>query len=321
MPSTDYTSTWREIRDTAAAAAVNVAWSQWTKLGSPGRPVSSEVSTRIVDPEALILLSIAFESHEHRLRDLIRWWASVGSGLTSVQRMRALSGRFPPRSATDFGTFSRWAWESGFHPWKTHAVPPPAGSAPERPLKGGELHLVDPASVMVRMRAAFGVGVKADVLCLLLGLQGRAVSLPFIERALGYTQAGLRKAVKEIVLSALVNEVRERPATYSVRHERWTGLLEPYPGGNVNEERLPVWALWTALFPFLISAHELAEGVVTGGDSEHVAASRARDLAEQTLPAWEFHGIEVPRFDRYPGREFASAMLAATRATGAWMEA
>ena len=321
MPSTDYTSTWREIRETAAAAAVSVAWSQWAHLGSPARAVSREGSVRIVDPEALILLSIAFESHELRLRDLVRWWASVGSGLTSVQRMRALAGSFPARSATDFGTFARWAGESGFHPWKTHAMAATDGDAPDRPLKGGELHLVDPAGVMVRMRAAFGVGVKADVLCLLLGLQGRAVSLPFIERALGYTQAGLRKAVKEIVLSALVNEVRERPATYSVRHERWTGLLEPDAGRNVDEERLPAWALWTALFPFLISAHELAEGVVTGGDSEHVAASRARDLVTKTLPAWEFHGIEVPRLDRYPGREFATAMLAVTKATAAWMEA
>jgi peptidylprolyl isomerase len=84
-------ATVRSIGSIAAEAAVSIAWAHWGSL-APGAITSGEERTRsIVDPEALVLLSLAVREHEARLTDLLAGWARSGSALLSVQRLKTLA--------------------------------------------------------------------------------------------------------------------------------------------------------------------------------------------------------------------------------------
>ncbi len=76
------------IADEAREAAVTVAWRQWAALGSMAS--SGKRARSMVDPEALILLSLALRDHERRLSDVIHQWVVHGVRLLSVQRTKNL---------------------------------------------------------------------------------------------------------------------------------------------------------------------------------------------------------------------------------------
>ena len=69
----------KETGSLARQAAVRVAWAQWSSLGAPTADASS--ATSIIDPEALVLVSLAMLDEERRLADMLAWWARVGSRL------------------------------------------------------------------------------------------------------------------------------------------------------------------------------------------------------------------------------------------------
>jgi hypothetical protein len=266
----------------------------------------------VIDPESLVLLSLAFRNEERRLTDLLRWWAREGAPLTNVQRMRTLADQLGERSGPDFALFSRWATQEGHRSWARYASDEPdAGAAPVRRSKGLEtLVLVEPATLMVRLRAAFGVNAKADVLVFLIGLRGAMATVAVISRALGYTQTAVREAVKDMATARLIQETSDRPASYSTYHRPWVDLLELASPGAAERGVGPAWGMWTSLFALLTEAYRLAPTASAGANAEHVAASAARDAIERHAYGLNFHGIPVPQLERYPGRELAKALLA-----------
>jgi hypothetical protein len=319
-----YDETWRRVSEAAAEAAVRTAWEQWAAIGSLARSAADAAVRRVVDPEALVLTSLGFEDRERRLRDLVRWWARVGAPLTSVQRMRTLVADFGAESPRRLALFSRWASDAGHRSWAPHA----SGASTDDPGNGSrgwkgpsELTLLEPATLMLRMRAAFGVGAKSDVLTYLIGLQGSKATVSSISAAVGYTETAVRGALKDMALARLIREAGARPAYYRTSHRPWVDLLELDAPGPTDERSGPRWGMWPRLFGLLIDAHELGLRVATTGESEYVVASAARDALERAIPALDVHGIDVPDLDRHPGRSFVDAMLEVVRAVSAWMEA
>jgi hypothetical protein len=169
---------------------------------------------------------------------------------------------------------------------------------------------------MLRMRAAFGVGAKSDVLTYLIGQQGSQATVLVISRAVGYTTTAARSALKDMSLARLVRETDEHPARYRTAHQPWVDLLDLDSRGGREGPR---WITWSRLFGLLVSAFRIAERVAAG-ENEHVAASAARDALEEAAPALEAHRIELPDVDRYRGREFAEAMLKAVGSVAGWVE-
>lgn len=314
-----YGDSWRETSRAAAETAVRTAWEQWAALGSLARPARDGSLRSIVDPEALILVSLTFEERERRLGDMVRWWARVGASLTSVQRMRTLVPEFGPDAPRCLERFSRWASDAGDRRWTRHAgeaAPADAGTRP-RDLKGpAELTLLEPATLMLRMRAAFGVGAKSDVLTYLIGRQGSHATVLAISDAVGYTTTAVRSALKDMSLARLIRETDEHPARYRTSHQPWVDLLDLEGRGHRDG---PGWATWSRLFGLLVSAVQIADRVTAGG-SEHVAASAARDATEEAAPALEALRIELPEVDRFPGRAFADAMREVVESVAAWSE-
>jgi hypothetical protein len=85
----------RSIGGAAAEAATAAAWAQWGALGSAASPSGKQSGWSIIDPEALVLASVAFAPHERRLPDVAAGWAVEGAKLLSMRRLRRLISAYP----------------------------------------------------------------------------------------------------------------------------------------------------------------------------------------------------------------------------------
>ena len=64
-------------------------------------------------------------------------------------------------------------------------------------MKGTKsLSLIEPASLLVRLRAGFGIGVKSDILALLLGMGGSMTTAKRMVDALNYSRMAIHTAVR-----------------------------------------------------------------------------------------------------------------------------
>ena len=307
----------------ARQAALRACWAQWVGMGSFASPVSSRRAEAIIDPEALILLSLYARDEERRLLDMAAWWAEAGSRLTSLQRLRAVAKRFPGNTGqVGLEIFASLAAKSGDRRWAKDAkaqIPEVVrhGKGPDEPT------LIEASALWPRLRAAFGVGAKADTLVFLVGLRGAWASTKVISFATGYSSVTIRKAASEMSMARLIRETDERPVEYVAPAHPWAELLELYPAeqGKADTPGAPAFRFWSEIFAFLVSASEwsrLAES--EGGQRQHVLASRARDVVERYALAFNSNGIPTPSMDAFRGLEAAQGLHETVRVVAGWVD-
>jgi len=316
-----------EIAHLASECAVRTCWAQWVALGSPAAANRARASA-IVDPEALVLLSLCVHEHERRLVDLVSWWARVGSPLTSVQRIQSVAARFPEDAGQRaLASFAGYAAEAGDRRWSRHAG---AGIATTVRRKGqDEPDLSESATLWLRLRAGFGVGTKADTLAFLLGIGGAWASTRRIAFATGYSTVAARSAASEMALARFIRETSERPAQYSAPAEAWAAVLVPSEAASLapssaassGAASLPAWRFWSEIFAFLASVIDWSEQARSASaPGPHVLASRARDLMEKHARGFDADGIHVPRPESYRGLGAVDALLETTRLLCGWID-
>ena len=304
-----------EIASTALEAAANAAWRQWGVLGAPVSAGGAEPEA-VIDPEALILLSLALRGHERRLDDVLGWWADAGAPLTSVQRVTTLGRRFPASAREGLGAFARSALESGDKRWSRHARE--AAALATRGKRGREPRLTRGPALVLRLRAAFGVGLKADALAVLIALGGTSLTAPALSRTAGYNVAGVRRALLEMAAARVIETAGSaRPAGYRADVRGWSGLLgldsAPGPAGTVRVR----WRHFDQVFAFLAAVPAWAGDA--SSVSPYVAASRARDLFEAHRDAFALNRIEVPDPSGFPGPLYLEAFAAAVDILSRWL--
>ncbi len=275
MPSHTLTSP-VEIGQQARRAAADAAWRQWAALGASAS--TSESASSTTDPEALVLASSLLVEHERRLADFLLWWAGTGAALLSVHRTRSLLRAMPGGAADALAPFAASALAAGDRRWKGLAGPEPLDA---RPGKGGDRpRLTDPSTLVLRMRAAFGVSAKADVVAVLLGLE-RPATVRDVADATGYTTVAARGALAELALAGFAEATGTSPESYrAARRDAWAGLL--------GAPALP-WTDWAGRYAALLDVAAWGERADAGDWSDYVAASKARDLTERhahTFQRW-----------------------------------
>ena len=303
----DYAAIWTRTGEVASEALLTATWRQWVALGSLASPVGVGREVSIIDPEALLLASFNLVPEERRLGERLRWWAEVGSRYTSLHRLRRLSSSFGVLHENEQArAFARWAMQAGDRRWKALADERPLKN-PDRLRGSPELSLIEPATLLLRLRAGFGVGAKSDILAFLLGLRAQAASAPQIARGVGYTTTGVRAAVQEMAVGRVVREIKGHPSVYSVTPQPWLELLEIASGDSSRHEETPEWVFWADHFAILTKARELSHDMVSGALPASVAASRARDTLEEHEDALRVLGVPLPEARRYPGKRYAIA--------------
>ena len=265
-------------------AAVEVAWAQWHALGAM---IGSRHAARaIVDPEALLLLTLGLEDRERRFRKLLAWWAATGARLESVQRAKNLAGAYPAAVQEGLSQWARQAIERGKDArWRSIAARrgPPLPALPSDVLTPAAVTTAP--TLMLRLRYLFGVGIKADVLTYLIGLQHRA-TIRAVAQATGYHTVAVRRAVEDLVAGRVVRAMASSPASYLVEFEAWAPLL--------GLPEAPLWRHWHPIFAFVLALGAPQPRRAVKEDSPYLASSRLRELLEAHRAAFDLNALPVP---------------------------
>lgn len=302
------TSSSAHIARASVEAGLELTWAQWSALGSLAHSRRGSASS-MVDPEALILFSLYLAQHESRLLDQVGWWAESGSRLTSIKRMKSICARVPIWKK-GLGSFARMALDSGDKRWQVHAVGGAGptyrrGKGPPRPS------LVSGATVWLRLRTAFGVSAKADVLAFLLGIHGSKVVVREIADATAYTATAVRMAADDLARGRFIRRIDQKPAQYYVPPAPWADLLQM--------DALPEWRFWVDTFAFMSEVAEWAQSV---GQQEEprlrVVASRARDLVDKHMAVMHLESLPIRDPRGLRGQAVLGVLQEMVDTTAAW---
>lgn len=311
------------IGQTASEAGVDIVWRQWQCLGAPIAGSSVRLPSSVIDPEALVLASLGLWERERRLLDVVAWWARTGSRMLSVQRMRTLLPGFGTDVEEGFGVFAALADRGGDRRWRRYATKVPADTRGEKGNAHG--HFEAGPTIILRLRAGFGVSAKADVMSFLLGRQSEPATARQIAAALDYTPASIRAAVGEMVRAGVVERVSARPAGYRADNPGvWAKVLRLYdPNQPPNASALTFepssWRYWSDVFAFLLAVTEWSKKVEQREWSPFLAASAARDLFEQHRAAFTMNAIPVPPPNRYRGAAYLEGFETTVTTLAAWV--
>lgn len=297
-----------ELREAAAQAA----WIQWSAIFTVA--ASRHPARSIVDPEALLLTSLALRDHEPRLWSAVVMWAHFGARLLSVQRAKNLARLFPAMVRDRLGEFARLAiQDGGDQRWRSlvgaaRSMGPRDGRGRAKegtPLVSGS------AALMLRLRLGLGVGIKPDVLAYLIGIAGGANPVVLIARATVYQGRAVRRALEELEAAAFIESRRWTPVAYRVDNAKWAGLLD------FEAKNPPAWREWAGLYAFVAALDEWSRALPR---SELVLASEARDLVAAHAE-WLDRAIRVPMLDKYRGVAYVGPFVKAIEACREFLEA
>ncbi len=297
----------RQLRD----AAVSACWRQWRALGASLSSSREPEATAVVDVEALILLSLALRPVERRLGDAVAWWAATASRFVSVQRLRSLARRGHAEVEMHLGLFAQSAVTAGDARWKGHAG---KGRALEsRALKGtAQPRLLQPVALMPRLRAAFGVGAKADVLLFLLTASRTDPTARELTAGLDYTTRAVRAAADDMAWAGLIEGSDSRPRRYSVRRSSWAEVL-------LGKGTLPPWRPFARVYSLVVQVLSFHDAQDSRSTSAYLRASAARDLLE--AHARGIAGTDgLPALPKALGQDYLGAFDEFVGALAGWLQ-
>jgi hypothetical protein len=291
---------------------VDLLWRQWGALGAP---TSHDSAHSLIDPEALVLASLALRDVERRLSDVLRWWARTGATLLSVTRTRSLARQFPGALRGPLGAFAATAVREGrdFR-WRPLAHPSGGLTARHGKEPGALPKFLAPPALVLRLRLGFGVTVKADLLATLLGSSDGWLSVKRLAASLGYTAQSIRRAGDDLVAARLIEATRETPIGYRADPASWAGLLG-------LPETLPPWRHWTPVLALVAALVEWAQK--QGGpaiSSNYVLSTQLRDLVEAHQSAFAQNRITIPRPEDSPGETYLAAFRDTLAALKVWID-
>ncbi len=289
-------------------ATAQAAWTQWSAIftvAARRRPAQS-----IVDPEALLLISLALRDHEPRLWSAAVMWAQFGARLLSVQRAKNLVRRFPARVGERLGEFAYLAiHDGGDQRWRSLVGATRARKATGRDREGSP-RVEGAAALLLRLRLGLGVGIKPDVLAYLIGIAGGLNPVTLIARATAYQGRAVRRALEELLAAGFIESRPWTPVAYRVDNVKWAGLLE------FDAKNPPAWRDWADLYAFVVALEEWSRALP---QSDLVLASEARDLVEANPRA--FDGIpQLPTLGKYRGEAFVGPFVKAVEACAEFVE-
>lgn len=303
-------------------AATKLVWQQWGALGaqtSDARPHHQAV----IDPEALLLMSLLLLEHERRLTDVVASWVRLNSTLLSVQRARNL-GKQSPRVVQDrLADVAKVALEAGDHRWKPlAAVAGDTGPVARRAKsRAAQPAFALTATLMVQLRQGMGIGVKSDVLAFLL-VTGRGghewASVASMTRALGYTNAAVRRSADDLAAARFIRRMETVDAEtaasrmYLAEPAAWATALHL---GNIQ----PGWRYWRERYAFIADVLVTSASLDASQASQFAIAVACRELLERHRTAITRDTGIGPALFEDPG-DWRAALHAASEQMVQWLE-
>jgi hypothetical protein len=299
------------LSDRLSDHLITFAWDEWAQMGMLATP--HHRSPWAQDPEALIVFTLEVARADSRLFDELMDWLLVNESLLSVRRLRAMcideGGRAFTAAALGWVARRRPRARLGSHgpasaPETLQRLFRSAGpviDADEDFAAAGLLRSrlgpshksrppdpMSPINLAFRLRQILGVGIRAEVVRVLLTIEAPWVNAQSLARSTGYAKRNVHDALAGLsaarVVSASTVGGEQR---YVADHPAWATLLGCHPG------ELPDHRDWPQLLTALRRILRWSEQPGLGTMSEYPRASRARDLLETVRSDLAFAAVPV----------------------------
>lgn len=269
-------------------ALLEVIWAQWIALGVDALGAGD---VRVVDPEALIAVTAELGDADARLRDSSMDWCIAYGRYVNGARLKQVA-RELGTPAEAIGEYVATVAASGGPAW-------PMATLPRRdyvPRGKARMESARPTPrLRIRLRAAFGVNARADVLAALLANPRGGVSVAELARRARFAKPSTAFAVDALVLAGLI-EVQVSG------NERRLFLAQPgalLPGLEAPIEQRD----WVSAFAVALAVRRFER---RGNLSSSVRAIEARRLVAGLQKEIVSAGLSEPDLDAL-GTAFASA--------------
>lgn len=270
------------------SALLNRAWIQWIALGVGA---VGERDDAVVDPEALIALTAELGDADARLRDLSTdWCVSYGRYVNASRLKQVVRELRTPQGA--IGEYAATVAAAGGPAWPM-ATLARADYAPRGKARVDSA--LSQARLRIRLRAAFGVNARADLLAALLAAPTGGLSVADLARVTRFTKPNVASAVDALLLAGLLT-------ARAVGNERRVFLT--HKGAILPGLRPPVAQPdWVSRFGVALDVLRFVE---RDGMSTAVRAIEARRVVESLTDRISSEGMPKPNMDAL-GDEFATA--------------
>lgn len=296
-----YVETQRALAATSAMladAARDAARLQWTALrgGAAG--------DTIIDPEALLLVSLWLIPREPTLRAAVHDWIAQWSDLLSVQRTRNIAKAYSGDVQAELRAVAVTAHERGKDFRWSPIMRGRAGGDGSAPATGadedasaegeaigiisddGRLPVERAALLVLRFRMALGVGARADALAYLLARGSAWSTVTEIAQATGYTPSAIRRALDRMAAAKIVLMVDDGATRYRCDPAPWAALL------SLHAPVAP-WQYWLQHFTFVATFVEWADSVARRKLTAYAITEGMRGVARKFRPTDDRDGLHA----------------------------
>lgn len=272
---------------------IRVAWRQWSALGVAG--LSSDDESKIIDPEALLLLTTVVGRHDPRLFDEVMDWLFANASWINLQRLKTFQKDYTIGESSILAAIAQHLSSCPEHTkWKSLLGLNQPPSEPLRQLFIGvprsretepifEKHGWTRPPLRLRGMSRFPDINRSDVfifkLRTLFGRQARSELIAWllahengypaqIARDLGYSRRAILMVLDEMTLSGHLNvSAHARDKLFSMRKEEWAVLNT---GSKTNG--FPRWIPYASIFALLSEVLRVVERPDFETISEHLKA-------------------------------------------------
>jgi len=315
----------KEFRDEYLELMLNFLWRQWSQLGVFGEVTHQD--NWVIDPEGLLLITLEFGRYEPRMFDEVVDWLVINGKWLNVQRLNNIirddcNYNRPILSAVAeilavHDKSAKWRRVSKhlkaelidrnaamddqpFFFFKDGKPIPVLSKIDETFKKYGflrspisrrglskEIQTHSPTNLWFKLRALFGVNLRADIIAYLIthdSAHPRRVA-----REVVFSQPRVRTTMAELTVSGLVwVKHTKREKHYWINREYWWDVLNPTPHGNI-----PIWVNWVSLFRGLLQIWRRLSEPDIESLSQYMRQSELRQLMEVVRSDIEQSGLMI----------------------------
>jgi hypothetical protein len=214
---------------------LGLAWSLWTELGVAG--VIRNHQQVLIMPEELILLTSVLSKSDPRLRDEALDWCTRNHQFISINRLRTLIKSLDKLTYLSYSTFAATFNSVTLGNWPLLTSSSALKFIPS--AKSQLPQFENPALLLFRLRALFGIGARADLILFFL-MQRRGDDFSISDTTeIGYTKRNLADVLENFVRAGIFHVfLIQNQKRYSfVKRDQWIKILSPLP------EFMPSWTL------------------------------------------------------------------------------
>lgn len=184
----------RSLRD----AAVDRLATQWTALGGQ---LASRSERSVVDPEALLVATSRLGGADPRVYEVAVAWCVAFGSVINVSRLRRVASELD--GAASLGVLAASVRAAGGPGWPFAGIPLITSARRKIVVRD----LVAPARLVWRLRAAFGVNARADLMAVLL-VTPWPRSIADLATATRFGKRNVAGAVADMALAGIVETER-----------------------------------------------------------------------------------------------------------------